>query len=107
MKSPSPFIRRALGLLLLALGVSVFAQMPPTNTVTRRIIGKPNTPVLVTNVVLSWESYTNAFFEIVGATNLASTNWYHVTNAPLWTTNLTLPANRPAEFFKIQTVLLP
>ena len=111
MQPQSLFHRRAHRFFLCALGflfsvVTVQAQLPPlppTNAV-RRIIGPALPPVVCTNIQLSWKPYTNAFFEVIGATNLAFTNWYHVANAPLWTTNIVLPLRYPQEFFRVQTV---
>jgi len=53
-------------------------------------------------IVLSWNQYTNVYFQVEGTTNLL--DWYFVTNIfPKWPTNCALPMNRQAEFFRIQT----
>ena len=103
-------------MVLLALGwlLTLHAQMPPfpmlsvtpTNLV-RHILHAPSPVLPTTNILLTWDRYTNVYFEVVGRTNLSMTNWYHVTNVPVWQTNVTIPVTKPAEFFTIQTISVP
>lgn len=88
----------------IAFGCVARAQMPPTNTV--RMFTGPRVPKPVaTNVVFSWDVYTNAWIEITTTTNLAGTNWTFYTNLPISATQFTAPMTQPAQFFR-QRVLI-
>ena len=93
-------------LLLILLVCSVaHAQMPPTNTV--RLFTVPRTPrPVATNIVLSWEPYTNAWFVVETNSNLAGTNWGVYTNIPISTTSIVVPMNQPQLFFRYKTVVV-
>ena len=81
------------------------AQMPPTNTV--RSFTGPRVPrPVATNIVLSWEPYTNAWFVVETNSNLASTNWGVYTNIPISTTSVIVPMNQPQLFFRYKTVVV-
>lgn len=68
----------------------------------------PKAQAAVTNIVVSWNAYTNTWFQIDGSTNLADTNgWYFVTNVPCWRTNVTIVATKPQEFFRVSTIYTP
>ena len=58
---------------------------------------------IITNVVLTWDAYTNAWFEVMGCTNLANPRWYHVTNVPVTHTSQAIPVTQQQEFFKVCT----
>jgi len=57
----------------------------------------------MTNVVLTWDAYTNAWFEVMGCTNLVNPRWYHVTNVPVTQTSQVIPVLQRQEFFKVCT----
>ncbi|HEV2694226.1 MAG TPA: hypothetical protein VG347_15135 [Verrucomicrobiae bacterium] len=89
---------------LCALFVSAQPLPPPpvtsTNTALKLIVNPPHLRI-ITNCELTWDAYTNVYFEVRGSTNLGS--WYHVTNVPVWKTNVVIPVIRSQEFFKIVT----
>ena len=101
--------RKLLGIFILCVlcvlcGKMAFGQMPPTNTV--RMFTGPRVPVPVaTNVVFSWNTYTNVWIEIYSSTNLASTNWTFYTNLPISSTQFVAPVAFPQQFFR-QRVLI-
>lgn len=94
-------------LLVLAATAAPTPQKGATLLMRRTSFAPSGVPATVapavTNIVLSWDPYTNAFFVLEGSTNL--TTWYPVTNAPIWQTNVTVPARQPAEFFRAYTAL--
>ena len=93
-----------LGLMLGFSVLAASAQMPPTNTV--RMFTGPRIPVPVaTNVVFSWNTYTNVWIEITSSTNLAGTNWTFYTNLPINCTQFCAPITFPQQFFR-QRVLI-
>jgi hypothetical protein len=87
----------------LALAVPAFGQLPPvlpTNSAPK-VMGGTAAPA-VTNLVLRWDGYTNAWFEVVGCTNLAEGNWYHVTNVPIAALSVVLANTRRQEFWQVK-----
>ena len=96
-----------LALILLVAGSGAAQMAPPLPPVATNAVRKlppPKAVPPVTNIVLEWKPYTNAYFEVLGKTNMTSTNWYHVTNVWIGATNVVLPVRQPAEFFTIQTI---
>lgn len=86
--------------------LSGFAQpagiQPPAPKLGPRL-PPPAQMIVITNLVVSWDPYTNAYFEVMGKTNLTGTNWYHITNASMAATSVVLRATKPQEFFKVET----
>jgi hypothetical protein len=102
-------IETGIVILWLLLGALAWAQMPPlpaTNVVrSAKLFSQPRpaAPVM-TNILISWDAYTNAWIEISGTTNLAGTNWSVITNVPVWMTNYSMPMKYPQQFFRTRTV---
>lgn len=65
-----------------------------------------NAPVLAPSIALTWSNVdfrTNISTDILGNTNLATTNWYLITNVISAASNyLVLPRDRPMEFFVVR-----
>lgn len=93
-------------LALLLCHVAAAQMLPPipTNMVPMEI-EPPANVVPVTDIVVSWQPYTNAWFELQGSTNLV--DWYFKTNMPIWTTNITIPKSQtlPMEVFRAKTMI--
>jgi len=93
-----------LALLIGLLAGAVFAQMPPTNT-ARVFTGPRQARPVATNVVFSWDVYTNVWIEITTATNLAATNWVSYTNLPIGSTQFCAPIAFPQQFFRQRVII--
>ena len=103
-------LRLVVALLLVSLtGFSqsnLLPPLPPTNRVAH-CWPAPKAQAAVTNIILTWSPYTNCWFEVLGTTNLAGTNWYHVTNTPIWLSTQSIPVTKPFELFKVETRFQP
>ena len=65
-----------------------------------------NPPVITPSVALIWSNAdfrTNVTTDVLGNTNLATANWYVITNVSSSTSNyITLPRDKPMEFFTVR-----
>lgn len=103
-------------ILLLLLALAAEGQLPPVPTnaapqvfVTNNgVVYRRWSPPLAQSsqavVELRWAPYTNCYFEVLGTTNAAGTNWYHVTNVWIGATNVVLPMARAEEYFTVRTI---
>lgn len=94
-----PYIWILIALIFLAWAVRGQPIPPTPKAVAVPIVSAP----AVTNVVLSWDGYTNAWFEVMACTNLAEGHWYHVTNVPITSLSMVLANTRRQEFFQVKT----
>jgi hypothetical protein len=99
--------------LITVAALAVEAQMPPmppvvTNRVAILHPPRNQKPPSVPCINLAWQSYTDAWFEIDGftnllsATNCATPDW--ATNVPIACTNVWVPELYSNEFFRIKTM---
>lgn len=69
-----------------------------------------NTPVLAPSVALIWNNAdfrTNVSTDVLGNTNLATANWYVITNIISSASNyLILPRDKPMEFFAVRNKII-
>ena len=70
------------------IGTNLYRQWTPPRSQPAR-----------TNVVLTWDPYTNLFVTVQASTNL--TDWYWKTNVPIWQTSVTIPVNQQFECYRI------
>ena len=81
------------------------ALAEPTNWLGRWYATHTNAPVTntipMTNILVSWDTYTGAVVRIEGNTNLDCTNWFFVTNVYLvGPTSVPVENVYPQEYFR-------